>query len=77
MTTIYWIEVYCVVDVMIKTKENKIDYFNTKAKSKYLVTQKLIEKLILNLFFISSSVKLLSKKWRHAVILISLTRLLS
>lgn len=60
MTTIYWIEVYCVVDVMIKTKENKIDDFNTKAKSKYLVTQKLIEKLILNLFFISSSVKLLS-----------------
>ena len=60
MTTIYWIEVYCVVDVMIKTKENKIDFFNTKAKSKYLVTQKLIEKLILNLFFISSSVKLLS-----------------
>lgn len=60
MTTIYWIEVYCVVDVMIKTKENKIDEFNTKAKSKYLVTQKLIEKLILNLFFISSSVKLLS-----------------
>lgn len=60
MTTIYCIEVYCVVDVMIKTKENKIDDFNTKAKSKYLVTQKLIEKLILNLFFISSSVKLLS-----------------
>lgn len=60
MTTIYWIEVYCVVDVMIKTKENKMDDFNTKAKSKYLVTQKLIEKLILNLFFISSSVKLLS-----------------
>ena len=60
MTTIYWIEVYCVVDVIIKTKENKIDDFNTKAKSKYLVTQKLIEKLILNLFFISSSVKLLS-----------------
>ena len=60
VTTIYWIEVYCVVDVMIKTKENKIDDFNTKAKSKYLVTQKLIEKLILNLFFISSSVKLLS-----------------
>lgn len=60
MTTIYWIEVYCVVDVMIKTKENKIEDFNTKAKSKYLVTQKLIEKLILNLFFISSSVKLLS-----------------
>ena len=60
MTTVYWIEVYCVVDVMIKTKENKIDDFNTKAKSKYLVTQKLIEKLILNLFFISSSVKLLS-----------------
>ena len=60
MTTIYWIEVYCVVDVMIKTKENKIDDFNTKAKSKYVVTQKLIEKLILNLFFISSSVKLLS-----------------
>ena len=60
MATIYWIEVYCVVDVMIKTKENKIDDFNTKAKSKYLVTQKLIEKLILNLFFISSSVKLLS-----------------
>ena len=59
MTTIYWIEVYCVVDVMIKTKENKIDDFNTKAKSKYFVTQKLIEKLILNLFFISSSVKLL------------------
>ena len=51
---------YCVVDVMIKTKENKIDDFNTKAKSEYLVTQKLIEKLILNLFFISSSVKLLS-----------------
>ena len=60
MTTIYWIEVYCVVDVMIKTKENKIDDFNTKAESKYVVTQKLIEKLILNLFFISSSVKLLS-----------------
>ena len=60
MTTIYCIEVYCVVDVMIKTKENKINDFNTKAKSKYLVTQKLIEKLILNLFFISSSVKLLS-----------------
>ena len=60
MTTIYWIEVYCVVDVMIKTKENKIDDFNTKAKSKYFFTQKLIEKLILNLFFISSSVKLLS-----------------
>ena len=60
MTTIYWSEVYCIVDVMIKTKENKIDDFNTKAKSKYLVTQKLIEKLILNLFFISSSVKLLS-----------------
>lgn len=60
MTTIYWIEVYCVVDVMIKTKENKIEDFNTKAKSKYLVTQKLIEKLILNLFCISSSVKLLS-----------------
>ena len=51
---------YCVVDVMIKTKENKIDDFDTKAKSKYFVTQKLIEKLILNLFFISSSVKLLS-----------------
>ena len=60
MTTIYWIEVYCVVDVMIKTKENKIHDFNAKAKSKYVVTQKLIEKLILNLFFISSSVKLLS-----------------
>ena len=59
-TKFYWIEVYCVVDVMIKTKENKIDDFNTKAKSKYLVTQKLIEKLILNLFFISSSVELLS-----------------
>ena len=44
---------------MIKTKKNKIHDFNTKAKSKYVVTQKLIEKL-LNSIFISSSVKLLS-----------------
>ena len=52
---------YCIIEV-IKTKEGKISDIN--AKSKNIVTQKLIE--VLNSFSVSSSTKELSlRRLRH------------